>query len=52
LELPCAITNCRVVSAAGLAGQDAAHFDLPGVRELGARYGSAMLELLNAAPQE
>ena len=44
------IPACRVVSASGLAGMDAAHFDLPGQRELGARYGAAMLELLAAAP--
>lgn len=51
-ELPRTISNCRVVSAAGLAGQDAAHFDLAATRELGARYGAAMLELLKAAPAE
>lgn len=47
-ELPGAIPNSRVVSASGLAGQDSAHFDLAGQRELGARYGEAMLELLQA----
>jgi carbohydrate esterase-like sialic acid-specific acetylesterase len=45
-QLPQAIANTRVVSAAGLAGMDSAHFDLAGQRELGARYGAAMLELL------
>lgn len=47
-ELPGEITNSRVVSASGLGGQDSAHFDLAGQRELGARYGAAMLELLKA----
>lgn len=49
-QLPAAISNSSVVSANGLAGIDAAHFDLPGQRELGARYGSAMLELMARAP--
>lgn len=44
--LPGEITNSRVVSASGLAGQDQAHFDLAGQRELGARYGAVMLDLL------
>jgi hypothetical protein len=48
--LPGAIPACRVVSARGLAGMDAAHFDLVGQRELGARYATAMLELLAPAP--
>jgi hypothetical protein len=47
-ELPGEITNSRVVSAEGLGGHDSAHFDLAGQRELGARYGAAMLELLQA----
>ncbi len=46
-RLPEQISNARVVSAAGLAGIDSAHFDLAGQREFGARYGAAMLELLN-----
>jgi hypothetical protein len=50
LGLPQAISHAKVVSAAGLNGQDGAHFDLAGQRELGARYGAAMLELLKAAP--
>jgi hypothetical protein len=50
LGLPQAISNAKVVSAAGLSGQDDAHFDLAGQRELGARYGAAMLELLKASP--
>jgi hypothetical protein len=45
-QLPQAIDNSRVVSAQGLAAMDVAHFDLAGQRELGARYGAAMLELL------
>lgn len=44
------ISNTRIVSANGLNGQDVAHFDLAGQRELGKRYGAAMIELLNAAP--
>lgn len=48
-QLPQSITNSRVVSAEGLAGMDSAHFDLSGQRELGARYGAAMLELLQPA---
>ncbi len=47
-ELPREISHTRIVSAKGLAGQDAAHFDLPGQRELGARYGAAMIGLLGA----
>jgi len=50
-QLPGEISHTRVVSAKGLSGQDAAHFDLPGQRELGARYGAAMVELLKAASQ-
>jgi hypothetical protein len=46
-QLPQTIGTTRIVSAAGLAGMDSAHFDLAGQRELGARYGAAMLELLN-----
>jgi hypothetical protein len=48
-QLSQSITNTRVVSAEGLAGMDSAHFDLSGQRELGARYGAAMLELLAVA---
>lgn len=44
--LPGEISNTKVVSAEGLTGLDAAHFDLKSQRELGARYGAAMLELL------
>ena len=50
-RLPQEISNTRVVSAEGLSGLDAAHFDLSGQRELGARYGAAMLDLLRAAPE-
>lgn len=46
-QLPEQIESSRVVSANGLSGMDAAHFDLAGQRELGARYGAAMLELLH-----
>jgi hypothetical protein len=45
------ISNTRVVSANGLSGQDAAHFDLAGQRELGKRYAAAMLELMKTRSQ-
>ncbi len=45
-QLPEQIPNAHVVSAEGLLGQDEAHFDLEGQRELGARYAEAMLEAL------
>lgn len=45
-QLPGSIPNAHVVSAAGLANLDTFHFDLPGQRELGARYAEAMLEAL------
>jgi Carbohydrate esterase, sialic acid-specific acetylesterase len=44
--LPSRLTNTSVVSAEGLMGMDTAHFDLAGQRELGVRYGNAMLEAL------
>ncbi len=46
-QLPSNVPNSHVVSASGLAGVDAYHFDLPGQRELGARYAAAMLEALS-----
>jgi hypothetical protein len=46
-QLPGSIPNAHVVSAAGLANLDTFHFDLPGQRELGARYAEAMLEALS-----
>jgi hypothetical protein len=45
-RLPQTIAGARVVSTVDLSGMDEAHFDLPGQRELGARYAAAMLELL------
>jgi hypothetical protein len=45
--LPSQIPNADVVSAAGLAGMDEAHFDLEGQRELGRRYAEKMQELLS-----
>jgi hypothetical protein len=45
-QLPAQIPNSHVVSACGLAGMDEAHFDLPGQRLLGARYGQQMLQAL------
>jgi hypothetical protein len=51
-ELPHAIENARVVSARGLEHLDTAHFDLASQRELGGRYGAAMIELLRAQPSQ
>ena len=45
------IGNSKVVSAERLNGLDAAHFDLASQRELGARYGAAMIELLQHLAQ-
>jgi hypothetical protein len=45
-RIPMQITNGHVISANGLLGSDTAHFDLAGQRELGARYGQRMIELL------
>jgi hypothetical protein len=45
-RLPDEIANSAVVSASGLTGTDEAHFDLPGQREFGARYGQKMIEML------
>jgi hypothetical protein len=49
--LPTEISHTKIVSAKGLKGQDVAHFDLFGQRELGARYGKAMIELLKLEAQ-
>ncbi|MBN1697427.1 MAG: hypothetical protein JW881_07930 [Spirochaetales bacterium] len=46
-RVPDRISNSRVVSAEGLNGVDQFHFDLEGQREIGKRYGEAMLELLD-----
>ena len=43
------ITNSKFVSANGLSGVDSAHFDLAGQRELGKRYGEAMIQLLQTS---
>jgi hypothetical protein len=51
LQLTQEISNTRVVSANGLSGQDAAHFDLAGQRELGKRYAAAMIELMKTTSQ-
>jgi len=45
-QLPGTISNTYVASADGLAGVDQYHFDAPGVRTLGRRYGEAMIEAL------
>jgi hypothetical protein len=43
-ELPGLIPNAHVVSAAGLEGQDYAHFTTEAYRELGRRYAEEMLK--------
>jgi hypothetical protein len=45
-QLAGTIPNTYVASADGLAGVDQFHFDAPGVRTLGRRYGEAMIEAL------
>lgn len=45
-QLPGKITNAFVIPTSDLAGEDKAHFDLVGQRELGARYGQKMIEAL------
>jgi hypothetical protein len=45
-QLPTLLEGAHVVSAAGLAGVDAYHFDSAGVRTLGTRYGQAMMQAL------
>ena len=45
-QLPTRIPNAYAISASGLNGLDDYHFDLPGQRDLGTRYGSTMLEAL------
>lgn len=44
--LPHRIANSFVISADGLTGSDQYHFDLPSQRELGRRFGQAMIEVL------
>lgn len=45
-KLPDTVPTAHVISSDGCTGQDAAHFDSSGYRELGKRYGVKMLELL------
>ncbi|HEU5072983.1 MAG TPA: sialate O-acetylesterase, partial [Polyangiaceae bacterium] len=45
-QLPNEISNTYTASAEGLNGVDQYHFDAPGVRSLGQRYGEAMIEAL------
>jgi carbohydrate esterase-like sialic acid-specific acetylesterase len=45
--LPTAIPNAFAISADGLANIDAFHFDLPGQREFGRRYGQTMIDALS-----
>ncbi|MDR7210282.1 sialate O-acetylesterase [Flavobacterium piscis] len=44
--LPNVISTAHVISSDGCTGQDSAHFDSNGYRELGRRYGFEMLRLL------
>jgi hypothetical protein len=45
-QLPDVVPNAHVVSSEGLSGVDQFHFDAPGVRELGRRYGDSMIDAL------
>lgn len=45
-KLPNTIPTAHVISSDGCTGQDSAHFDSSGYRELGRRYGLEMLTLL------
>ncbi len=45
-NLPAHISNSYVISSEGCTGQDNAHFDAEGYRELGKRYGLQMLSIL------
>ena len=46
-ELPKTLHTAQVISSTGCSnGPDRLHFDAPGYRELGTRYGERMLELL------
>lgn len=49
-SLPDTIPTANVISSDGCTGQDAAHFDSNGYRELGRRYGLEMLTLLGFKP--
>jgi hypothetical protein len=44
--LPDLVPTAHIISSEGCTGQDAAHFDSEGYRELGKRYGVEMLSLL------
>ncbi|NQT25477.1 T9SS type A sorting domain-containing protein [candidate division KSB1 bacterium] len=45
-RLPETITTAYVISSSGCTGQDNAHFDSEGYRELGRRYAATMLSLM------
>lgn len=45
-RLPDIIPTAHVISSEGLSGQDNAHFDSEGYRELGRRYAAQMLEIM------
>jgi hypothetical protein len=47
-RLPAAIPNAWVISAKGLPGQDQAHFNVIGQRELGRRYAARMAPLVRS----
>lgn len=48
-QLPSLITNAHVVSAAGLNIHDQYHFDSAGAREMGRRYATKMLQLVDTS---
>jgi len=48
-ELPMTLPNSHVISSAGCTSNDRLHFNPPGSREFGKRYGEKMLSLLAPA---
>jgi len=50
--LPDVIPTAYVISSSGCTGQDEAHFDSEGYRELGRRYAVQMLSLLGVEPTD
>lgn len=51
-QLPSLIPNAHVVSAAGLNIQDQYHFDSAGAREMGKRYATKMLQLVDTGADD
>jgi hypothetical protein len=50
-KLPDTIPTAHVISSKGCSGQDNAHFDSQGYRELGRRYAVEMLSLMGIKPR-